>query len=62
MKMSQQDLLDKSIEFSYNKLDEFISESFTHPPITEELIKRLKENAINTPLAYPKKSDEELLY
>lgn len=61
-KMSQQDVLDKSIEFVYKRLDEFISEHFDHPPITNELIKRIKETAIDAPLEHPEKTDDELIY
>ncbi len=61
-KMSQQDVLDKSIEFVYKRLDEFISEHIDHPPITDELIKRIKESAIDRPVEHPEKSDDELIY
>jgi hypothetical protein len=61
-KMSQQDVLDKSIEFVYERLDEFISEHIDHPPITDELIKRIKESAINIPVEHPEKPDDELIY
>ena len=61
-KISQQDILDNSIEFVYNRLDEFISEKIDHPPITNDLIKRIKENVIDAPLMHPEKSDNELIY
>ena len=61
-KMSQQDILDKSIEFTYKHIDDFIKENIKHPPITDKLIQRLKDTAIDTPLAYQDKSDDELLY
>ena len=61
-KISQQDVLDKSIEFVYERLDEFILENIEHPPLTDELIKRIKENAIDAPLKHPEKSDDELIY
>lgn len=61
-KMSQQDVLDKSIEFVYERLDEFISEHIDHPLITDELIKRIKESAIDIPVEHPEKSDDELIY
>ena len=61
-KMSQQDILDKSIEFTYNRIDDFIKENIKHPPLTDELIKRLKNTAIDTLLAHQDKSDDELLY
>jgi len=61
-KISQQDLLDKSIEFVYKRLDEFVSEHIDHPPITNDLIKRIEENAIDAPLEHLEKTDDELLY
>jgi hypothetical protein len=61
-KMSQQDILDKSVEFTYKRIDDFIKENIKHPSITDELIKRLKDTAIDAPLAHPDKSDDELLY
>ena len=61
-KISQQDLLDKSIEFAYKRFDEFVSEHIVHPPITDELIKRIKENAIDAPLEHLEKTNDELIY
>lgn len=61
-KISQQDLLDKSIEFVYKRIDEFVSEHIAHPLITDKLIKRIKENAIDTPLEHLEKTDDELIY
>ena len=61
-KMSQQDVLDKSIEFVYKRLDEFISEHIDHPPITDQLIQRIKDTAIDFPIEHPEKSDDELIY
>ena len=61
-KISQQDLLDKSIEFAYKRFDAFVAEHITHPPITDELIKRIKENAIEAPLEHLEKTDDELIY
>ncbi|HEC37379.1 MAG TPA: hypothetical protein ENI29_04025 [bacterium] len=61
-KMSQQDVLDKSIEFVYERLDEFIAENIDHPRITKELIERIRENRYNGPLEHPDISDDELIY
>jgi len=61
-KISQQEILDKSIEFAYNRLDDFISENIDTPKLTDEIIERLKKNAIDAPLEHPEKSDDELIY
>jgi len=61
-KLSQQDILDKSIEFAYNRLGEFISENVKHPRLTKELIERIKKNSYDGPLYSPDKSNDELIY
>jgi len=61
-KMSQQDILDKSIEFVYNRLEEFIVENIEHLKLTKEIIERIKKNRIDAPLEHPDKSDDELIY
>ncbi len=61
-KMSQQELLDKSIEFTYNRLDEFFIENIDKPTLTNEFIERLKESASDAPLYHLDKSDDEVIY
>ena len=61
-KMSQQDVLDKSIEFTYERLDEFILEITDHPVLTKDLIERIRNNRYKGPLEHPEKSDDELIY
>ena len=61
-KMSQQDVLDKSIEFTYERLDEFILENTDHPGLTKDLIERIRNNRYEGPLEHPEKSDDELIY
>ena len=61
-KMSQQELLDKSIEFTYNRLDEFFIENIDKPTLTNEFIERLKKSASDAPLDHLDKSDDELIY
>lgn len=61
-KLSQQEILDKSIEFAYNRLDEFILENIEQPKITQKLIKKIINNSYKGELAYPEKSDDELIY
>ena len=61
-KMSQQELLDKSIEFTYNRLDEFFIENIDKPAITTEFIEHLKDSASDAPLYHLDKSDDELIY
>lgn len=61
-KLSQQEVLDKSIKFAYNRFYEFIEENIEEPRLTKELVKRLKETASDAPLYHLDKSDDELLY
>jgi len=61
-KMSQQELLDKSIEFTYNRLDEFFLENIDKPILTNEFIESMKESASDAPLYHLDKSDDELIY
>ncbi|MHA1729608.1 MAG: hypothetical protein ACTSWY_12900 [Promethearchaeota archaeon] len=61
-KMSQQEVLDKSIEFTYNRLNDFFVESIDKPVITKEFIEKMKKSASDTPLYHLDKSDDELIY
>lgn len=61
-KLTQQEILDKSIEFVYKRLDKFIAEELETPKLTKEIVERIKVNTISAPLAYPDKSDDELIY
>lgn len=61
-KISQQELLDKSIKFAYNRFYEFIAENIDEPRLTKELVTRLKETASDAPLYHLDISDDELLY
>ena len=60
-KVSHQELLDKSIEFTYNRLDEFLI-NIDKPTLTNEFLEKLKESASDAPLYHSDKSDDELIY
>ncbi|MHA1490041.1 MAG: hypothetical protein ACTSRI_10340 [Promethearchaeota archaeon] len=61
-KLPQQEILDRSVDFVYKRLNEFIYEELDHPVLTKEIIERIKTNAIDAPLSHPDKSDDELIY
>jgi hypothetical protein len=61
-KLSQQEILDKSVEFAYNKLPEFIQENVKTPQLTKEILKYILDNPYDGPLYHLDKSDDELLY
>ncbi|MHA1461019.1 MAG: hypothetical protein ACTSO8_06015 [Promethearchaeota archaeon] len=61
-KMSQQDILDKSVEFAYNNFENFISANNETPRLTKEIIERIKKNVYKGPLFDLDKSDDEIIY
>ena len=61
-KVSQQEILDKSVEFVFSNLEEFIAKNVKTPHITKEITKRILGTAIDAPLYHLDKSDDELLY
>jgi hypothetical protein len=61
-KLTQQELLDKSVDFAYKRIDEFISEELESPKLTRELIEKIRNDTIDAPIAYSKKTDDELIY
>ena len=61
-KVTQQEILDRSIDFTYKWLDKFIYEEISQPILTREIISSIKKNSIDAPLAHPDKSDDELMY
>lgn len=61
-KVTQQEILDRSIDFAYKWLDKFIYEEISQPILTREIISSIKKNSIDAPLAHPDKSDDELIY
>ncbi|MGV9173817.1 MAG: hypothetical protein ACOC44_14095 [Promethearchaeia archaeon] len=61
-KLTQQEILDRSVDFAYKRLDTFIYEELDHPKLTQELIEKIRANTIDDSLAHPEKSDDELIY
>ncbi|MHA1266889.1 MAG: hypothetical protein ACTSRS_16750 [Candidatus Helarchaeota archaeon] len=61
-KISQQELLDKCIEFSEEHVEEFINEKLSTPLLTPEKIERILSNPIDCPIYFKDKSDDELIY
>lgn len=61
-KVTQQEILDRSIDFTYKWLDKFIYEEISQPILTKEIISNIRKNGIDAPLAHPDKSDDELIY
>lgn len=61
-KITQQELLDKCIEFSHEHYDEFVKEKLSHPALTPELKQQILDMAVDCPVYHPEKSDDELIY
>ena len=61
-KISQQNLIDKCIKYSYENLDDFIQKELQIPKLTEEKIKKILDNTIKSGYHFPDKSDDELIY
>jgi len=61
-KLSQQEILDKCIEFSENHLEEFIQEKIEKPKLTPEKIELIISNIYDGPIHFQEKSDDEILY
>lgn len=61
-KLTQQEILDKSIDFAYKLMDKFIYEELKRPELTREKVESIRKNAIDAQLAHLDKSDDELIY
>ncbi len=61
-KVSQQELLDKCIQFSSKNFQLFLAEEFDVPAMTEEKIEKILANTIRSGYARPEKTDDELIY
>lgn len=61
-KMSQQEILDKCIEFSHNHLAQFVQEQLDPTPITPEQIRKILDSALDINLYHQDEKDDDLLY
>jgi hypothetical protein len=61
-KFSQQELLDRCVEFVQDHLAEFIMEKVSPAPLDDERIESILAGAIDCPLYRQDKSDDELIY
>ena len=61
-KISQQEILDKCIEYSEQHLEEFIREKIEPPKLTPEKMDLIISNSFEGPVYFQDKSDDELLY
>ena len=61
-KISQQELLDKCVEFSNAHLEQFLLEKIEMPPLEPAKIKQILSHAIDDDVQHPDKSDDEVIY
>lgn len=61
-KISQQEILDKCIEFSDEHLEDFVNEKVIQKTLTPEKMDLILANPIDCSLEFLDKSDDELLY
>lgn len=61
-KITQQDLIDKCIKYSYSHFDDFIQEEIETPQLSKKKIKKILENTINFKDQHSEKTDDELIY
>jgi hypothetical protein len=61
-KITQQDLIDKCISYSYNHFDNFMQEKIEIPKLSKEKIKKILDSAVEFEDHYPDKTDDELIY
>jgi hypothetical protein len=61
-KITQQELLDKCIEFCHEHFDNFVSTKINQPRLTKETVKRILENSVDCELHALEKTDDELIY
>jgi hypothetical protein len=62
LKLTQQELLDKCIEFAVGHIDQFVIEKVARPPLTKEKLEKILSHAIDAELFDLDKSDDELIY
>ena len=61
-KLSQQELLDKCVEFTQQNFDRFVNDNFADMTLTEEKMALIKKNIYHGEINQPEKTHDELLY
>jgi len=60
--LTQQDILDKSIEFIDRHFDTFVHEQIITPKLTQDKLDRIKKSIYTGELLFPALSNDDLLY
>jgi len=61
-KLTQQDILDKCIEFSSVHFDSFVQEQVIPPQLTEEKLRRIQQAIFTGEIRYPTLDNDDVLY
>ena len=61
-RLTQQDILDKSIEFVDRHFDNFVQEQVIAPKLTKDKLDRIKNSIYFGEILYPSFSNDDLLY
>lgn len=61
-RLTQQDILDKSIEFVDRHFDKFVQEQVIAPKLTEDKLDRIKKSIYFGDVLLPSLSNDDLLY
>ncbi|HME52214.1 MAG TPA: hypothetical protein VKM55_08345 [Candidatus Lokiarchaeia archaeon] len=61
-RMTQQELLDKIVEYTQHHFDDFLQEQFPEKKLTAEKVQRIKSSVYTGEIDFPDLSDDELLY
>ena len=61
-KMTQQEILDKIVEYTQKHFDDFLQEQFPERRLTPEKVASIKKLAYSGEIDFPNLSDDEVLY
>jgi hypothetical protein len=61
-KLTQQEILDKIIEYTHEHFDDFLQEEFTDKKLTVEKVRLIKKSVYKGEIDFPSISNDELLY
>ncbi len=62
LKITQQEILDKCLEFADLHWENFIREMIMLPPLSKEKLERILKGSLDVPLYELEKSKDEILY
>jgi hypothetical protein len=61
-KLTQQELLDKCVEYAKYHFDDFVNEQIITPKLTKEKVRRIKQAIYKGEINLPAISNDELIY